>query len=177
MTPIHLPFSKAMHDPPRFSLPCQVYCSIRARIPRQSSLTNPQTIPFITAMFISTLVTLATFLPLLFRFGLTSPVPQSDSNIPAEHYPDPAPCSGNISWIHDPSIIYEDRTYWRFSTSGNIAVATAPSIQGPWTYQGAVLNEGTKIYIAPNQDTWVSQPHPPSFPKPLTSSGPLSIQI
>ncbi|KAJ8111101.1 hypothetical protein OPT61_g6221 [Boeremia exigua] len=104
-------------------------------------------------MGFSTLVTLATFLPLLFQFGITSPIPV-DTNHQLAVYPDPAPCYGNISWIHDPSIIYEDGTYWRFSTSGNIAVATAPSIKGPWTYQGPLLPEGTKIKVAPNQDIW-----------------------
>jgi len=106
-------------------------------------------------MGISTLITLATFLPLFFRFGLTSPVPQGDTNYWPSPYPDPSPCTGNCSHIHDPSLFYEDGTYWRFSTSGNIAVATAPSLKGPWTYKGPLLNEGTKIQVAPDQDIWV----------------------
>ncbi|KAJ4989614.1 arabinan endo-alpha-l-arabinosidase a [Stagonosporopsis vannaccii] len=105
-------------------------------------------------MAISILITLATFLPFLFRFGLTSPIWQGDTNNLPFAYPDPGPCYGNISWIHDPSIIYEDGTYWRFSTSGNIAIATAPSIRGPWTYQGPLLTEGTKIQVSPDQDIW-----------------------
>jgi hypothetical protein len=71
-------------------------------------------------------------------------------------YPDPEPCQGNCSWIHDPSIYYEDGTYWRFSTSGNIAVATAPSFGGPWEYQGALLSNGTSIEVSENQDIWAS---------------------
>lgn len=106
-------------------------------------------------MTISPIVTLAAFLPLLFHFSFACPIPQDDTNHPPSVYPDPAPCYGNISWIHDPSIIYEDGTYWRFSTSGNIAMATAPSMEGPWTYKGALLKGGTRIQVAPNQDIWV----------------------
>ena len=110
---------------------------------------------FFTSMGISMLITLATFLPLFFHLGLTAPLPQGDTNYGPSPYPDPAPCYGNVSWIHDPSIIYDDGTYWRFSTSGDIAVATAPSIKGPWTYKGSVLPGGTKILVAPDQDIWV----------------------
>ena len=115
--------------------------------------------PFFKAMCISTFITLATFLPLLFRLGLTSPIPQNGAvhTLAQVNYPDPGPSSGNISWIHDPSIIYEGGKYWRFSTSGNIAVATAPSISGPWTYEGALLREGTKIHVADGQDIWASR--------------------
>lgn len=116
---------------------------------------HSKALPFLVAMCISTLVTLATILPLLSRFVVTSPVPPNDKDHWTPVYPDPAPCYGNLSWIHDPSIMYEDGTYWRFSTSANIAVATAPSIKGPWTYQGPLLPEGTKIRVAPNQDIWV----------------------
>ncbi|KAF9693077.1 hypothetical protein EKO04_008907 [Ascochyta lentis] len=105
-------------------------------------------------MGVSSLVTLATFLALLFRFGLTSPVPQGDTNYYPSLYPEPSPCVGNCSHIHDPSIFYEDGTYWRFSTSGNIAVATTSSLKGPWKYKGSALTEGTKINIAPDQDIW-----------------------
>jgi hypothetical protein len=78
------------------------------------------------------------------------------SNNYTSPYPDPEPCQGNCSWIHDPSIYYEDGTYWRFSTSGNIAVATAPSFGGPWEYQGALLSNGTRIDVSENQDIWAS---------------------
>ena len=135
--------------------------------------------PFLKAMCISAFLTLATFLPLLFHLGLTSPIPQNDNvhALAQVSYPDPAPSSGNISWIHDPSIIYEGGTYWRFSTSGNIAVATAPSITGPWKYEGALLREGTKINIAPNQDVWASCPSHSSAEEILTSTGPIGVQV
>lgn len=119
---------------------------------------HSKTFQILAAMGISTLVSLTTFLPLLFRFGLAAPLPEGDTAIyhPSSLYPDPHPCYGNNSGIHDPSIIYEDGTYWRFSTSGNIAVATAPSMKGPWTYKGPLLPDGTKIRVAENQDIWVS---------------------
>ncbi|KAF1949539.1 Arabinanase/levansucrase/invertase [Byssothecium circinans] len=74
----------------------------------------------------------------------------------ADHkYPNPEPCKGNCSWIHDPSIVKKGGKYYRFSTSGNIAIATAPAIEGPWTYQGALLTNGTKIVVdAVRQDIW-----------------------
>ena len=133
----------------------QLYRMRRGRTTNTTHSSHSKAVQFLTAMSISTLLTLVTFVPLLFRFGITSPIPQGDTDYLPASYPDPAPCYGNISWIHDPSIIYEDGTYWRFSTSGNIAVATAPSIKGPWTYRGALLPEGTKIQVAPNQDIWV----------------------
>jgi arabinan endo-1,5-alpha-L-arabinosidase len=70
-------------------------------------------------------------------------------------YPDPEPCLGNCSGIHDPNIVVEDGTYYRFSTSGNIAVATAPELIGPWDYEGALLHNGTSIEVDPKQDIWV----------------------
>jgi arabinan endo-1,5-alpha-L-arabinosidase len=69
-------------------------------------------------------------------------------------YPDPEPCTGNCSWIHDPNIIKKDSTYYRFSTSGNIAIATAPSLTGPWEYQGPMLTAGTSINVGATQDIW-----------------------
>lgn len=72
-------------------------------------------------------------------------------------FPDPEPCKGNCSWIHDPNIYIEGETYYRFSTSGNIAVATADNMNGPWTYQGALLENGTSIQLEGGyQDVWVS---------------------
>lgn len=130
-------------------------------------------------MFISTLIALATFLSLLFRLGLASPIQRNDAvhALAQVSYPEPAPSSGNISWIHDPSIIYEDGAYWRFSTSGNIAVATAPSITGPWTYKGALLRDGTKIHIADNQDVWASHSFRSSAEETvLTPTGSVGLQ-
>lgn len=69
-------------------------------------------------------------------------------------YPNPEPCTGNCTWVHDPSIIRKDSTYYRFSTSGNIAIATAPSLTGPWEYQGPLLENGTSITVNPSQDIW-----------------------
>ena len=55
----------------------------------------------------------------------------------------------------DPSVIYEDGLYWRFTTLDNISIATAPSLEGPWQYKGALLHEGTSIYVVENQEIWV----------------------
>jgi len=117
---------------------------------------------FSTALLTALLITSATFLPLLIKGADATPVaiplpdPQQPSApLPGGLYPDPEPCSGNCSWIHDPSIYYESGTYWRFSTSGNIAIATAPSLGGPWRYEGALLSNGTSISVVEGQDIWV----------------------
>jgi arabinan endo-1,5-alpha-L-arabinosidase len=121
-----------------------------------------------TAMFTSLLITSAALLPIIAHFGLfahshaapvaqAAPVPQDYSPPPPSPglYPDPRPCHGNCSWVHDPSIIFEDGTYWRFTTSGNIGISTAPFLEGPWTYRGAVLQNGTSIHLRDDQDIWV----------------------
>ncbi|KAF1976680.1 Arabinanase/levansucrase/invertase [Bimuria novae-zelandiae CBS 107.79] len=70
-------------------------------------------------------------------------------------YLDPEPCLGNCSWIHDPSIYVQNGTYYRFSTSGNIAIVTAESLNGPWTYRGSLLEERTRIKVdEARQDIW-----------------------
>jgi hypothetical protein len=124
----------------------------------------------ITSLLTAFLVTSATFLPFLIQRAIASPVAvalpqpepapqsglQSTRDPPLDgYYPEPEQCRGNCSWIHDPSIYYENGTYWRFSTSGNIAIATAPSIGGPWRYEGALLHQGTSISVVKNQDIWV----------------------
>ncbi|KAJ8113578.1 hypothetical protein OPT61_g4328 [Boeremia exigua] len=73
----------------------------------------------------------------------------------ANAYANPLTCSGTCTNAHDPSLIRrDDGTYFRFSTGGKVAVHTAPSIQGPWTFKGAVLPNGSKINKAGNQDLW-----------------------
>jgi arabinan endo-1,5-alpha-L-arabinosidase len=79
----------------------------------------------------------------------------------ATAYALPEACSGVCNNAHDPSIIRRpDGTYFRFSTGGKIAVHTAPSLTGPWTYKGAALPSGSSINLAGNQDLWVSADHP-----------------
>ena len=102
---------------------------------------------FTTALLTALLITSATFIPFLPQSAVANPVPvprpqpnpnpnpqdpQAGSPTTDGYYPDPEPCRGNCSWIHDPSVIYENNKYWRFSTSGNIAIASAPSLGGPW---------------------------------------------
>jgi arabinan endo-1,5-alpha-L-arabinosidase len=129
----------------------------------------------ITSLLTALLITSATFIPFLVQGAVANPVPvalpqpnphadpepqpdpQGTGASPLEgFYPEPERCLGNCSGIHDPSIWYENGTYWRFSTSGNIAIATAPSLGGPWRYQGALLHEGTSIHVTEKQDIWVS---------------------
>jgi arabinan endo-1,5-alpha-L-arabinosidase len=71
-------------------------------------------------------------------------------------YANPGVCSGVCTNAHDPSIIrrQSDGTYFRFSTGNKIAIHTAPSISGPWTYKCAMLPSGSSIQLAGNQDLW-----------------------
>ncbi|EMD96994.1 glycoside hydrolase family 43 protein [Bipolaris maydis C5] len=127
---------------------------------------------FTTALLGALFITSATFVPFVVKNTVASPLatpqpyphagpkprplpnPQAGPPLVDGIYPDPEPCRGNCSWIHDPSIWYEDGTYWRFSTSGNIAIATAPSLGGPWRYKGALLHNGTSIFVVDGQDIW-----------------------
>ena len=82
----------------------------------------------------------------------------NNNNITSSTWPDPEPCSGNCSAIHDPSVVRcADGTWFRFSTNGNIAIASAPSLTGPWEYQGAMLPNGSEIQVIENQEIWVCQ--------------------
>ena len=71
-------------------------------------------------------------------------------------YAAPGACSGVCNNAHDPSIIrrQSDGTYFRFSTGNKIAIHTAPSISGPWTYKCAMLPSGSSIPLNGNQDLW-----------------------
>ncbi|KAF2835338.1 glycoside hydrolase family 43 protein [Patellaria atrata CBS 101060] len=69
---------------------------------------------------------------------------------------DPLPCSGVCTNSHDPSIIRRDSDgrYFRFSTGGKVAIHTAPSLDGPWTYQCAMLPSGSVINNPGRNDIW-----------------------
>lgn len=87
------------------------------------------------------------------------PVPQAGDALPTSNlYPDPEKCTGDCSWIHDPNVVFERGLYWRFTTSNNITIASAPSLEGPWQIKGPLLDNGTSIHIhnATEQDIWVS---------------------
>ena len=83
----------------------------------------------------------------------------------AQSYPNPQPCTGVCGYVHDPTIVIRqsDGKYFRFATAKNIQIATAPSMQGPWTAEGPVLPNGSEIetFIAgSNQDSlWAPDAH------------------
>jgi hypothetical protein len=134
-----------------------------------TAMRDSGSVRFTTALLTALLITSATILPFTIQGAVASPVPSptpGPESVPDPQayspppfsglYPEPEPCRGNCSWIHDPSIVYEDGVYWRFSTSGNIAIATAPSLEGPWHYEGALLHDDTSIFVTEGQDIWVS---------------------
>lgn len=112
---------------------------------------------FKTALLTAILITSATILPLLSLGVTATPVLHPRTLIENSEYPKPELCLGNCTYVLDPSIVYEDGVYWRFSTAGNIAIATAPELEGPWEYKGSLLDNGTSIIISPTQDIWVSR--------------------
>ncbi|RMY75343.1 hypothetical protein D0863_02631 [Hortaea werneckii] len=65
-------------------------------------------------------------------------------------------CSGDCQGqVHDPSVVYDGQaTYYRFTTDNEITIATAPSIAGPWTNQGAALPGGSSIDKPGRYDLW-----------------------
>ncbi|KAF2188800.1 glycoside hydrolase family 43 protein [Zopfia rhizophila CBS 207.26] len=70
-------------------------------------------------------------------------------------YANPLSCSGTCNNAHDPALIRrDDGTYFRFSTGGKIAIHSASSMQGPWTYRGAAIPNGSKIDKAGKDDLW-----------------------
>jgi arabinan endo-1,5-alpha-L-arabinosidase len=71
-------------------------------------------------------------------------------------YSNPGACSG-ACWAHDPAIIQRssDGKYYKFNTGGNIEIATATSLSGPWTLQGYVLTSGSSISNDGSADCWV----------------------
>ncbi|KAL8995484.1 MAG: hypothetical protein Q9169_004778 [Polycauliona sp. 2 TL-2023] len=73
----------------------------------------------------------------------------------ATPYPPPLPCHGTCTNTHDPSLILRpDGTYFRFSTGSNISIHTAPTIHGPWTYNGPALPHGSRIQKPGSRDLW-----------------------
>ncbi|KAH9862984.1 hypothetical protein J1614_010713 [Plenodomus biglobosus] len=70
-------------------------------------------------------------------------------------YATPMTCTGVCTNAHDPALIRrDDGTYYRFSTGGKIAIHSAPSITGPWTYKGAAIPNGSKINLNGKDDLW-----------------------
>ncbi|KAK8219195.1 hypothetical protein M8818_000927 [Zalaria obscura] len=104
-------------------------------------------------------------------------------------YASPLSCSGTCTNTHDPSLIRRssDGKYYRFATGAGIAIHTASSIQGPWTYQGYALPSGSKVDNSGADDLWVRVPLPsPPLPFPhisqlqepsLTTSAPQAPDV
>ncbi|KAL1613091.1 hypothetical protein SLS60_001323 [Paraconiothyrium brasiliense] len=71
-------------------------------------------------------------------------------------YADPMSCSGVCNNAHDPALIRRDSDgrYYRFSTGGKIAIHSAQTINGPWTYLHAAIPAGSKINLAGKDDLW-----------------------
>ncbi|KAJ9623084.1 hypothetical protein H2203_006016 [Taxawa tesnikishii (nom. ined.)] len=76
-------------------------------------------------------------------------------------YANPLSCSGTCTNTHDPSIIRRasDGTYYRFATGGGIAIHTASSLFGPWTYKGYALPSGSKVDNSGSDDLWAPDVH------------------
>ncbi|KAF9735337.1 hypothetical protein PMIN06_000578 [Paraphaeosphaeria minitans] len=73
-----------------------------------------------------------------------------------EGYADPMACSGVCNNAHDPALIRRDSDgmYYRFSTGGKIAIHSAKTINGPWSYLHAAIPAGSKINLTGKDDLW-----------------------
>ncbi|KAI4150548.1 MAG: hypothetical protein LQ340_004012 [Diploschistes diacapsis] len=81
--------------------------------------------------------------------------PSRRSTLAKRDYPTVGACSGDCSAVHDPNVVISSSgTYYRFITFNEITIATAPSITGPWTSQGAALPGGSSINLPGNKDLW-----------------------
>lgn len=72
-------------------------------------------------------------------------------------FPAPEPITGDAiqGHVHDPSVIRRsDGTYFLFTTNDLINIATAPSMSGPWTHQGSVIQGKSLIDLPNNDDLW-----------------------
>lgn len=71
-------------------------------------------------------------------------------------YPDPGSCSGDC-WAHDPSLFQgPDGSYFRFTTGNLIGIYKSDALEGPWTYEGSVIDGASTIDLEGNDDLWVS---------------------
>jgi len=70
-------------------------------------------------------------------------------------YANPGACSGDCV-THDPCVVRRtsDGTFFRFTTGNEILVATADSIEGPWTTTGSAITGGSSIDLTGNTDLW-----------------------
>lgn len=72
----------------------------------------------------------------------------------------PGDCSGDC-WAHDPALIRRDSdgTFFRFTTGSEIGIYKgSDSIEGPWTYEGSVVPDGSMINKDGRTDLWVRCP-------------------
>jgi arabinan endo-1,5-alpha-L-arabinosidase len=68
-------------------------------------------------------------------------------------YANPMPCTGTCEGrSHDPSMIKHGNTYWRYATGEKIVMHSAPSLTGPWKFEGAALPQGSKLRPAVGWD-------------------------
>jgi arabinan endo-1,5-alpha-L-arabinosidase len=76
-------------------------------------------------------------------------------------YSNPQPCSGDC-FAHDPGLCRRasDGMYFRFNTGNEIGIWKSSSLNGPWTYQGKTLPNGSPINLAGNKDLWAPDVSP-----------------
>lgn len=79
----------------------------------------------------------------------------STAALVAGAYPPPNQCSGNCIAIDPAAIRRDDGMYFRFNTFGTIGIYKAPSLKGPWTFQGRAVPGGSVIDIPGKNSLWV----------------------
>ncbi|KAL2820866.1 Arabinan endo-1,5-alpha-L-arabinosidase B [Aspergillus cavernicola] len=76
---------------------------------------------------------------------------QSEDTPPATVFP---PTHGTDFLIHDPSIILVGKTFYSYSVGPHIAINQAPSLDGPWTELGTVLDADSMISKGDRTAPW-----------------------
>ena len=66
-----------------------------------------------------------------------------------------------FSTVRDLTDLVSLLRYFRFATLDLISIATAPSIDGPWTLQGSVLDQPSIIDLEGNDVLWVRHSRQP----------------
>ncbi|KAA8896896.1 glycosyl hydrolase [Sphaerosporella brunnea] len=96
--------------------------------------------------------------PWPFAIAFAAPASNSDPFSPSK-WPMPNKVYGeDDGWgtvhVHDPSVVKRGRYYYSFSTHLGIAIARAPTLNGPWKHLGSVIPTASIIDLPGRDDLW-----------------------
>lgn len=79
-------------------------------------------------------------------------------------WPDPEPVTGDSDGfggihMHDPSIIQYNNTFYGYTTKDLMRISSAPTLNGPWTNEGAVIRKESRIGLKGRTNPWAPEVH------------------